>query len=252
MSAVDLVCGDVLLRVDRSICETSTERVHWQRFVAPASMTGAPALEVRRVAQVENGTHIDAPLGSCDFRREGAVLWVAVEDGAFRGELVLRLAWYLVGTEAGAVLIHACALKRGDVGFVASGKSGDGKSTLSRLAREAGLELLTDEVVMLFADGTISGTPFRSDFDNAGRPGRVRARYFVGLRKAAMEALEPFNAMAAVQLAMSQCFDIAEVALPRVEVRRRLLAFLSAVEVGVLAFRKDVAAGRFVEHLLGE
>lgn len=244
----DLVCGERIVRVDASLCEMATERVHWRRFLAPAD-AAAPDLVVTRHARVE-GTSISAPLGDCTFRREPGALQVAVEDGPFRGELVLRLAWYLVGTGQGAVLIHASALRLGDLAFVASGPSGAGKSTLARLGQGAGLTLLTDEVVMLFPDGRVSGTPFRSDFDNAGAPGLVRARYFFALEKAQAEELKPLAPFAAVQLALSQCFDLPEVALPRAEVRRRLLSFLASVEPATFAFRKDAAAGEFARSLL--
>lgn len=246
---VDLLCAHQVLRIDASICEMATERVHWKRFLASESLL--PSLTVRRHASLE-GTPIDAPLGRCTFRLDGDTLDVAVEDGMFRGELILRLAWYLLATRQGAVLIHACALRDGDRAIVAAGKSGDGKSTLSRLGVGAGLELLTDEVVMLFPDGQVCGTPFRSDFENAGQPGLVKAKYFFALEKAAGEELKPLSALAATQLAMAQCFDVAEVALPRAEVRRRLLSFLGNTQPRTLAFRKDPAAGTFVRQLLRE
>jgi hypothetical protein len=141
-------------------------------------------------------------------------------------------------------------VRAGALAAVASGKSGDGKSTLSRLSVGAGLTLLTDEVVMLFPDGRVSGTPFRSDFVHAGTPGLTRARYFLALEKAPHEELKPLAALAASQLAMSQCFELSELALPRAEVRRRLLSFLSHVEPRTLAFRKDPAAGEFVRAAL--
>ena len=99
-------------------------------------------------------------------------------------------------------------------------------------------------------DGRVCGTPFRSDFENAGQPGLVKAKYFFALEKAAGEELKPLSALAATQLAMAQCFDVAEVALPRAEVRRRLLGFLGSVELRTLAFRKDPAAGVFVRGLI--
>lgn len=247
-SPVDLRCAHQVLRVDPSLCEMASERVHWRQFLAPEG--SSPALTVRRHPQLDGGTAIDAPLGKCTFKFDGSTLDVAVEDGMYRGELVLRLAWYLLGTRQGAVLIHACGLREGEAAVVAAGKSGDGKSTLSRLGAGAGLTLLTDEVVMLFPDGTISGTPFRSDFLTPGAPGVVRARYFFALEKAPREELKPLSALAATQLAMAQCFDVAEVALPRSEVRRRLLAFLGNVELRTLAFRKDPEAGAFVRQLL--
>ncbi len=190
------------------------------------------------------------PLGDATFRLDGDVLDVSLADGPFRGELALRLAWYLEGTRQGAVLIHACALRHGDVALVAAGKSGDGKSTLARLGKAVGLSLLTDEVVMLYPDGTVSGTPFRSDFDNAGQPGLVQARYFVALEKAESESLKPLAPLAAAQLAATQCFSVEEVALPDAETRRRILGFLSTVELKTLAFRKDPQAGAFVRSLL--
>lgn len=242
---IDLQCGERVVRVDASLCELAKGRVYWGAF----RTGGAPSLTVRRHARLE-GTRISAPLGECVFRCRDDVLDVQVEDGLYRAELVLRLAWYLCATAQGAVLIHASAVRHGAHALVACGRSGDGKSTLSRVGVEAGLTLLTDEVVMLFPDGRVSGTPFRSDFEHAGSPGLVRARYFVALEKAPYEAWKPFSALDAVQLAMSQCFDVAEVALPRVEVRRRLLAFLSNVEPRTLAFRKDVAAGEFVKRSL--
>ena len=247
MSSVDLLCANQVLRIDSSICEMATERVHWKRFLATGEQT--PSLTVRRHAELE-GTPIDAPLGKCTFRLDGDMLDVAVGDGMFLGELILRLSWYLLATRQGAVLIHACALREGDTAIVAAGKSGDGKSTLSRLGVGAGLTLLTDEVVMLFPDGRVCGTPFRSDFENAGQPGLVKAKYFFALEKAPHEELKPLSPLAATQLAMAQCFDVAEVALPRAEVRRRLLAFLGNIELRTLAFRKDPAAGLFVRHLL--
>ncbi|MFT3714238.1 MAG: hypothetical protein QM817_41780 [Archangium sp.] len=245
---VDSICGSARVRVERSICETATERVHWKRFVAPADGV-EPALTVFRHSALD-GKLIDAPLGKCVFVRDGARLDVQFEDGMFRGELVLRLGWYLCGTEQGAVLIHANALSDGTHALVAAGQSGNGKSTLARLGVGAGLSLLTDEVVMLFPDGRVSGTPFRSDFDNAGQPGLMPAKYFVALEKAPREELKPLSALEAVQLAMAQCFEIAEVAIPRVEVRQRLLTFLSKVQLGTFAFRKHDDAGAFARSLL--
>lgn len=243
-----LVCGAVRVSVDDSICAMAADRVHCAAFRATDESLPL-ALTVERVTSLE-GMRIDAPLGVCTFSRAGDVVRVEVEDGMYRGELVLRLAWYLAGTAQGAVLIHANALSDGAHAFVAAGKSGDGKSTLARLSSAAGLTLLTDEVVMLFPDGRVSGTPFRSDVERPGTPGLVRAKYFFALEKAQREELKPLSALAATQLAMAQCFDVAEVALPRAEVRQRLLGFLSNVAPATFAFRKHEDAGRFARAVL--
>jgi hypothetical protein len=247
-TAVALACAREVIEVDRSIAEMSTERVHWRRFVVAPS--GAPpALRILRRARLE-GQVIEGPLGRCVIDLQGDALAVQVADGPFLGELVLRLAWYLVTARLGGVLLHAAAIESDGAALVACGKSGDGKSTLSRLCRGEGLRLLTDEVVQVFPDGRVGGTPFRSDEDNDGSPGLAPARFFCALRKAGDEALEPLSATEAVQLALGQCFTIDQVAVPRVETRRRLLAFLGAVQLRTLAFRKDPEAGAFVRRVL--
>lgn len=249
--ARELWCVGERSRIDASICEASTERVHWMRFLCTAP-TRAPALIVVRHRQLPDGIRIEAPLGVCTYRLDGDTLHVAFEDGPFRAELVLRLAWYIVVTRLGGVLIHASGLTEGTRAIVAAGQSGNGKSTLSRLGTAAGLTLLSDEVVCLFPDGRVAGTPFRSDFDNVGAPLMVPARYFFALEKADHEELKPLSPLDAVQLAMAQCFEVAELALPRAEVRKRLLSFLSHVELRTLAFRKHADAGTFVAQALRE
>lgn len=247
MGWVNLQCGAQVLRVDGSICEMARERVHWESFLATSGEP--PALTISRRSAVD-GLAIDAPLGQCTVRVEGPSLDVAIEDGVFRGELVLRLAWYLLTARQGGVLIHACGLKYGSSAVIAAGKSGDGKSTLSRLGIAAGLELLSDEVMQLFPDGRVSGTPFRSDVEQPGRPGLVQAKYFCALEKAPHEALRPLSALAAVGLAAAQCQEVGQMAIPRDETRRRLLGFLSQVEPRLFAFRKDPAAGEALKEWL--
>lgn len=226
----------------------STPRVHWRpfRLEGPAA---EPLLRVTRHATLD-GQPIDSPLGRCVIREERQVLHVEVADGPFLGELVLRLAWYLVTARLGGVLIHAASIESSGRALVACGQSGAGKSTLSRLCREGGLRLLSDEVTQLFPDGRAGGTPFRSDADNAGSPGLVPARAFVVLRKAQAEALEPLSPTDAVHLALAQRFAVDAVALSPAEQRRRVLAFLGATSLKTLAFRKAPAVAAFVEALL--
>jgi hypothetical protein len=190
-------------------------------------------------------------MGRCRYVLSGRSLEVDVEDEVFAVELVLRLAWHVVTTRAGGCLMHAAAIAVGDRALVAAGQSGDGKSTLSRLCRGAGLELLTDEIVQLFPDGRCGGTPFRSDEDNVGAPGLRQAAYFVALQKAPHEALAALAPLEAMRLASAQCFDVETESLPRAEQGRRLLRFLGATTLRTLAFRKDPAVGDFVRSVLG-
>lgn len=243
-----LRCADGVIAVDASLAEMSRPRVHIGAFTELSSVS-TPLLTVERLDRLE-GQLVEGPLGRCLVRLEGERLQVEVAEGPFLGELVLRLAWHVVTARLGGVLMHASGLAQGEVALVACGKSGDGKSTLSRLASAAGLRLLTDEIVQLFPDGRVGGTPFRSDFDNVGSPGLVKARYFATLAKAQHEALEPLTALEAGAVALAQCFDLEAFALPRIELRRRVLGFLSNVELRTLAFRKHPAAGTFVRDAL--
>lgn len=250
MDFADFDCGGQVVRVERSLADMSRPRVHLGAFERPRSVE-APALTIHRHASLSEGATVaEGPLGRFRFLLDGARLDVEVPDGMFQGEAVLRLAWYLVTTRQGGVLIHAAAITDGARALVACGKSGDGKSTLSRLCRRGGLTLLTDEIVQLFPDGQCGGTPFRSDEDNVGSPGRFPAQLFVALRKASGEHLEPLAPLDAGQLVSAQCFDGSVLALPRPETRRRLLAFLGQTTLGTLAFRKDDAVGPFARNLL--
>lgn len=252
-SCVDLWCADAVLRIDASLCHMATARVHWRAFRVPHDIAASavPRFTVRRLQSVD-GQKIEGPLGDCIARIGEDSLEVSVSDGPFLGELVLRLAWYLATARLGGVLLHAAAIAHQQRAIVACGKSGAGKSTLSRLCGAAGLTLLTDEIVQVFPDGRVGGTPFRSDFDNVGSPGLVRATHFLSLRHAPLEALEFLGPTAAAQLALSQCFEMAEVEQPRSKTRRRLLGFLGATSQKVLAFRKHPEAADFIRRILGD
>jgi hypothetical protein len=246
---VTLWCGSAVLEVDASIAEMSLPRVQVAAFSVPSPSLALPLLRVERVPGLV-GQPVEGPLGRCTVQLAGEVLRVDLAEGPFLGELALRLAYYLGTARQGGLLVHSSALASGDVGLLACGKSGAGKSTLARLGRASGLRLLTDEVVQVFPDGRICGTPFRSDPDNVGSPGSVRARYFVALEKASAEALVPLPPLEAAGLLMAQRFEVEELSLSRAEVQRRALAFLSAVELRTLRFRKHAEAGRFVADAL--
>lgn len=243
---VHLWCANEVVAVDPSIAQMSRPRVHIAAF---EDVSGRPAtFSIERMKGLQ-GHRLDTPLGLATVALEDHRLLVDIEEGPFLGELALRLGYSVLTSRAGGLLIHASGLARGPSALIACGKSGDGKSTLARLSALRAT-VLTDEVVQLFPDGRAAGTPFRSDFDNVGVPGLYTARYFVGLRKADHEALEPLEPSAAYNLAIEQAFEPHAFALARVETRRRLMQFLSTVSLRTLAFRKDPAVGAFVASAL--
>jgi hypothetical protein len=243
-----LWCAGHAVEVDESICTLATPRVFVEAFAAEASLE--TQLVVRRVKRIENGLHLNTPLGHCEVSLTGSQLKVAIDDGVFQAELALRLAYHLLTQRLGGVLVHGAALALGENALLATGKSGDGKSTLSRLCRGAGFTLLTDEVSQLFPDGTVCGTPFRSDEDNVGNPRRARVRYVLALEKAAAESMKPLAATQAVQLLMSQRFQVPEFPYANGEDRRWILEFLGQARVATLAFRKHEEVGGFVKQLI--
>lgn len=184
------------------------------------------------------------------FSRTGDLLLVCIPDSAVAAEAVLRYVWQIITDRAGGFLIHASATARDDCAFVASFHSGGGKSTLARLARHAGATLLSDEVIQVFPDGSVCGTPFRSDADNVGTPTRARAKWFVGLSKGDTERIAPMSPAAAMELLAAQTFDAGPLNPPGPVLRRRQLQFLSNVQCGMLTFRKHPDAGKFVVDLL--
>ncbi len=243
--AVGLWCANEIIEIDDDLAAMSRPRAHIAAFTAKP---GPSSFSIERVHGLE-GQRLHTGLGDATVKLEQHRLLVDLEDGDFRGELALRLGYYLVVTRLGGLLLHATALAHHGRALVACGKSGDGKSTLGRLSSNH-TTLLSDEVIAVFPDGKVAGTPFRSDFDNVGAPGLYPGAYFVGLRKAEHEAFEPFDAMGALSLAAEQAFEPDAFALPRVETRKRLMQFMSRVKLSLLAFRAHEAVGPFVARAL--
>lgn len=245
---IQLQCGNDVVHIDAAVCEAARTRVHWPAFQVASPVP--PSLTIIRRHNMEGGLRIEAPMGVCTLRIENELVEVATQNGLWEAELVLRLAWFLSTVRQGGVLIHACGLEWNQQAVVAAGKSGDGKSTLAHLGVSAGLSLLSDEVMQLFPNGYVSGTPFRSDFDAPGKPGVFKAQYFLSLEKAATESVRPQSGLAALSLAATQCQEVGELALPRVETQRRLLSFLERVVPCTFAFRKGPEAGVALRELL--
>ena len=245
MTSVTLACGRGLLEAPEALLTASAPRVDWYPFVRAK-------LDSRFVVTALEGpgAALKGPLGEAAYQYQPGRLAVGALKGAGAAELVLRVAYHLAIREQGGALIHAAGVAGQEHGpaLVASGVSGAGKSTLARLAAQAGLDVLSDEILALFPDGTVTGTPFRSDLDNRANAVPRRARYFAALAKGSHEALEALSVMDASALALSQRFEVPELLVP--DARPRLLAFLDAVELRRLTFRKDSEAGKFVAAAL--
>ncbi|MDY6958760.1 MAG: hypothetical protein SVK08_06335, partial [Halobacteriota archaeon] len=64
-------------------------------------------------------------------------------------------------------MIHGCAVSKNGQGYLFSGPSESGKSTIAKLSSDLNLDILNDELVILDRNGSgysIESSPFRGDF----------------------------------------------------------------------------------------
>ena len=101
--------------------------------------------------------------------RTGTLALGAVDRIAL--DTFLRVVYSLALLPAGALLVHAASLGRGERAWMFAGPSGSGKTTLTRLSPDA--TLLSDEIsiVRLGAGGTACcyGSPFWGELGEGGR-----------------------------------------------------------------------------------
>ncbi|HVG10014.1 MAG TPA: hypothetical protein VNM67_20095, partial [Thermoanaerobaculia bacterium] len=76
--------------------------------------------------------------------------------------------------ELGGAVIHGAAVVDGGEARLFAGPSGAGKSTVSRMAVERGLTVLSDDLNALLPGSILAGLPFTGDLENGGGS---RARY---------------------------------------------------------------------------
>lgn len=109
--------------------------------------------------------------------------------------------------DGSGVLLHACAAKEGDAGFLFLGVSGAGKSTTARLWMDAGAEALSDErvVVRRSEEGgfRVHGTPWHSSA-YAASPSSASLRGIFFLSQGANNEFRPVSRIESVTR-MMQC-----------------------------------------------
>lgn len=122
-------------------------------------------------------------------------------ENFFRALVAYRLL------ETGGMLVHSACVAVGNTGLLFPGRSGDGKSTLSRLALDGGYPVLSDDMNALSWSNdkaVVEKVPFAGDL---GRSWCRGSSYALGgiyaLRKAQATHLEPMSAPDAVALLLA-------------------------------------------------
>jgi hypothetical protein len=130
-------------------------------------------------------------LATLDVRRRvGDVALGAMDEIAL--DAFLRVAYSIALLDAGALLLHASSVARDGRGYVFPGRSGSGKTTVTRLS--PGATLLSDELSIVGREGRCYGTPFWGELARAGENRSVPAAGLYLLRQADHHAATPLRA----------------------------------------------------------
>jgi hypothetical protein len=244
-----LVAATASIAVDDTLTTAALGRCHLKWFTTRAER--APLLRVQRVDTHSYDwspiTGSPAPWGF--YRLKGDLLLAHIPDDMWAAESILRIAWQVITHRLGGVLMHGCGVSWGGEGVAAIGVSGAGKSTLAALCagHPAHATLLTDEIVQLFPDGTVWGTPFRSNVENVGAPGPAKLKSLLLLEKGDHEELKPVAPGDALSELLPQLYAPMPGVAPRGEAVRRVMEIADKAGVQRLTFRKDPAVGTFLQ-----
>lgn len=139
------------------------------------------------------------------FLVEGQTVLLHPKTNPIGSALALRSAFAVAAENQQGLLVHASCFSFGGDAVMVAGASGAGKSSIARWAVRAGATLLSDEVVGLFPDGTVMGTPFFSDSDLRGTPTRASLQYVLTLRHWDRDA---FDALPTHELVSAVCEQV--------------------------------------------
>lgn len=174
--------------------------------------------------------------------RDRAGIWTCVEEpeelsGVVENVLRPLLAARLLAN--GGLLVHSAAV----AGRLFAGQSGSGKSTISRLALQAGLPVLSDDLNAVVADGErflIAPLPFTGDLEPhevSNEPTPLRGVF--GLEKGNREEVRPMTLAAAVSL-LVRCAPYVNQDPQRMPLLLdRAAAIAAGTARGTLTFRRD-------------
>lgn len=139
--------------------------------------------------------------------RIAGYLWTPAQDtryekSIFENYLRIFVTYRLL--QAGGMLLHSAGIVSGGHAFLFPGRSGDGKSTLSRISLEHGRTVLSDDLnALTWHSGRpfLEKVPFSGDLGRTPAPsGRFPLRGIFALRKSGKTALHPLPKSRALSL----------------------------------------------------
>lgn len=134
-------------------------------------------------------------------------LWTSARDmrfekNVFENYLRIFVTYRLLQT--GGMLVHSAGIVSGGHAFLFPGRSGDGKSTLSRISLDHGRTVLSDDLnALTWHSGRpfLEKVPFSGDLGRTPAPsGRFPLRGIFALRKSGKTALHPLPKSRALSL----------------------------------------------------
>lgn len=152
-------------------------------------------------------------------------------------DTMLRVVYSLALLERGTLAVHASSVVRDDAAYLFPGRSGAGKTTVTRLSPDA--TLLSDEISLVEAAGACHGSPFWGELARPGENVRAGLRGIYFLSQADHHATAPLTRRQALgHLLPNVLFFAADPVLTArvLDVAARLV---DAVPCYRLSFRRD-------------
>ena len=249
-----LQVGQALAEIDDGILALAGSCCYLDAFRNPGPCS-APLLRVREVQTLPaaSGTALDGiSTEAGQYAVEGNDILVKIPRSPASAEASLRAVFQVATTRAGGLLVHGSGVAFAGKAVVAVGESGAGKSTLARLCVAAGAELLSDETIGLYPDGTACGSPFFSDHDLADRRGHASLAAIFVLAKAREEEVCPLHPVQGATALLGQAYRPGAGETTRAQLLSRAASLAAKPGVHLFRFRKDPKVGAFVERWLSE
>ncbi len=244
-----LAAGSRALELDETLARVATPRCAFQNFVVDRPATLSVALGDVSAASAQEFVTALGAVGRC-VETQGQLRFGPPAD-MYVAEAAARIAYQREARALGGILVHSSSVHFNGRAVMAVGQSGAGKSTLAKNLIEAGGTLLSDEITLLLPDGTVYGTPFRSNVQTPGHPGPARIGVLCLIVHAQEERLEPLTPAREISKILSQVYEPFAGATGAT---REALACVSSVltRCGLQAYhcRNHPDAGHFLRRLL--